>query len=113
MAMNKTSENLGEIEELVLLAILRLGDDAYGVPIIHEIAGRAGREVAPAAVYVALRRLRHKELVTSRTSAPEPVPGGRARRYFSVTKAGIELLAQSRQKMLRMWEGLQPLLEKR
>ena len=111
--MKKNSEALGEVEELVLLAILRLGDDAYGVPIIREIAERAGREVAPAAVYVALRRLRLKELVTSRTSDPEPVPGGRARRYFSVAEAGVDILAHSRHRMLRMWDGLQPILEKR
>jgi len=111
--MTNTSDTLGEIEELVLLAILRLGDDAYGVPIIREIAERAGRDVAPAAVYVALRRLRHKQLVTARVSKPEPVQGGRARRYFNVTEAGVDLLAQSRHKMLRMWDGLHPMLEKR
>lgn len=107
------NETLGEIEELVLLAILRLGDDAYGVPVIREIGERTGREVAPAAVYVALRRLRRKELVTARTSEPEPVQGGRARRYFSVTPAGVELLANSRERLLNMWDGLQPILERR
>lgn len=104
---------LGEVEELVLLAILRLGDDAYGVPIIQEIEERAGREVAPAAVYVALRRLRRKELVQSWMSEPEPVPGGRARRYFAVTPGGLDRLARSRRTMLRMWDGLQPVLDDR
>lgn len=107
------SESLGEIEELVLLAILRLGDEAYGVPIIAEIEARTGRSVAPAAVYVALRRLRKKGLVTSWTSEPEPVQGGRSRRYFAVAEDGVELLARSRRAMLSMWDGLQPLLEKR
>ena len=86
---------------------------AYGVPIIREISERTGRDVAPAAVYVALRRLRRKELVSSRTSDPEPVQGGRARRYFSVTPEGVEMLANARERMLNMWDGLQPILERR
>lgn len=108
-----SEETLGEIEELVLLAILRLGDDAYGVPIIREIEERADREVAPAAVYVALRRLRRKELVDSWMSDPEPVQGGKARRYHSVSPEGLDRLARSRRTMLRMWEGLQPVLDER
>lgn len=107
------SENLGEVEELVLLAILRIGEEAYGVPILEEIRERTGREVSRAAVYVALRRLRKKGLVSSRMSEPEPVPGGRAKRYFSVEPEGIELLSESRRELLKMWEGLQPVLDER
>lgn len=103
---------LGEVEELVLLAILRLGDEAYGTPIIREIEERAARPVAPAAVYVALRRLRHKGLVTSWLSEPEAVQGGRARRYFAVAPSGLDLLARSRSTLLRMWEGLHPVLKR-
>ena len=61
-------DTLGEFEQMVLLAILHLGEDVYGVPIVDEIARRTGREVAPAAVYVTLRRLEEKGLVSSRTS---------------------------------------------
>jgi DNA-binding PadR family transcriptional regulator len=104
---------LGEVEQLVLLAILRLGDEAYGVPIVEEILERTGRDVSRAAVYIALRRLRQKGLVSSWLADPEPVPGGRAKRYFRVEPAGIDRLAEARSTLLSMWDGLQPLLDKR
>jgi DNA-binding PadR family transcriptional regulator len=106
-------ESLGEIEQLVLLAILRLGDGAYGVPIIEEIEGRTGRAVSRAAAYIALRRLRQKRLVSSWLAEPEPVPGGRAKRYFRVEPEGLDRLAETRNSLLSMWEGLQPTLDKR
>ena len=104
-------ETLGEIEQLVLLAILRLGDEAYGVPIVEEIRARTSRSVSRAAVYIALRRLRQKALVSSRMAAPEPIQGGRAKRYFAVEPAGVERLAEARQTLLSMWDGLQPMLD--
>lgn len=103
---------LGEVEQLVLLAILRLGDEAYGVPIVEEILARTGRDVSRAAVYIALRRLRQKGLVSSWMADPEPVPGGKAKRYFRVEPEGIERLAEARSTLLSMWDGLQPLLDK-
>jgi len=106
-------ESLGEVEQLVLLAILRLGDEAYGVPIVEEILERTGRDVARAAVYLALRRLRQKGLVSSRLADPEPVPGGKAKRYFRVEPDGIERLAEARSTLMSMWDGLQPLLDRR
>jgi DNA-binding PadR family transcriptional regulator len=106
-------ESLGEIEQLVLLAILRLGDGAYGVPIIEEIEGRTGRGVSRAAAYIALRRLRQKDLVSSWLAEPDPVPGGRAKRYFRVEPAGLDRLAETRNSLLSMWEGIQPTLDKR
>lgn len=106
-------ESLGEVEQLVLLAILRLGDDAYGVPIVEEILERTGRDVSRAAVYLALRRLRQKGLVSSWLADPEPVPGGKAKRYFRVEPDGIDRLAESRSTLMSMWDGLQPLLDKR
>ena len=106
-------ETLGEVEQLVLLAILRLGDDAYGVPIVEEILQRTGRDVSRAAVYIALRRLKQKGLVSSRLADPDPVPGGKAKRYFSVEAAGIDRLTEARSTLMNMWDGLQPLLDKR
>ena len=106
-------DSLGEVEQLVMLAILRLGDDAYGVPIVEEIRQRTGRDVQRAAVYIALRRLRQKGLVSSWLADPEPVPGGKAKRYFRVEPAGIERLADARSTLRNMWDGLQPLLDKR
>ncbi len=106
-------DTLGEVEQLVLLAILRLGDGAYGVPIAEEILDRTGRDVSRAAVYIALRRLKQKGLVSSWLADPDPVPGGKAKRYFRVEPAGLDLLAEARSTLMNMWEGLQPMLDKR
>lgn len=103
---------LGEIEQLVLLAILRLDNGAYGVPIVEEIRERTGRNVSRAAVYIALRRLRGKGLVTSWLTDPEPVPGGRAKRFFRVEPEAIARLAEVRETFMSMWEGLAPTLKR-
>ena len=106
-------ESLGEFEQLVLLAILRLDDQAYGVPIVEEIELRTGRSVSRPAVYIALRRLGKKGLVNSTLADPTPKPGGRAKRYYRVQKAGLGLLADSRRDLLNMWDGLSPVLDNR
>lgn len=74
---------LGEFEIYVMLALDRLGLEAYGVTIRQEITARTGREVAIGAVYATLARLETKGLVAHRLSQPQPVPGGRARKYFA------------------------------
>lgn len=99
-------EALGEFEQLVLLAILHLGDDVYGVPIVDEIERRTGRKVAPAAVYVTLRRLEQKGLLSSWMSEPTAERGGKARRCVRVTRAGQAQLRESRQVLEQMWRGL-------
>lgn len=108
-------ESLGEFEQLVLLAIIHLGEekksglsknDVYGVPIVEEIERRTGRQVADAAVYVTLRRLEQKNLVRSWKSDPTPERGGKARRCVEVTAAGRTLLSDSRSALERMWQGL-------
>lgn len=101
-----TREALGEFEQLVLLAILHLGDDVYGVPIVDEIERRTGRQVAQAAVYITLRRLEQKGLLTSWMSEPTAERGGKARRCVKVTRAGTTLLRESRQALDKMWRGL-------
>ena len=98
--------NLGEFEQLVLLAIVHLGDDTYGVPIVDEIERRTGRSTSPAAVYVTLRRLEQKGLLASRMSDPTPERGGKARRCVRVTRTGLESLRETRQAMDQMWKGL-------
>ena len=98
--------NLGEFEQLVLLAILRLGDSAYGVTIRAEIADRPGRTVATGALYTALERLESKGLITSRRSDPTPQRGGRAKRHVTVTVAGIEALNRALQAYERLLDGL-------
>ena len=99
-------ETLGEFEQMVLLAILHLGEDVYGVPIVDEIARRTGREVAPAAVYVTLRRLEEKALVASWMGESTGERGGKARRYVRVTRTGRDSLRASRQALDSMWRGL-------
>ena len=99
--------NLGEFEQLILLAILRLGDEAYGVTIRAELADRAGRNVAPGALYTALERLETKGLITSRMGDPTPQRGGRAKRHVSVTAAGMEALRRALQAYERLLDGLE------
>ena len=98
--------NLGEFEQLILLAILRLGDDAYGVTIRAELADRTGRNVAPGAMYTALERLETKGLIESRMSDPTPQRGGRAKRKVTVTAAGIEAVTRAVQAYERLLDGL-------
>jgi len=95
---------LGELEHQVLLAVLRCGGDAYSVPIVLELEERTGREVAPAAVYIALRRLEEKGFTRSDLRSPED--GGRSRRYFRVTEAGLAQLRESKRRFDNLWDGL-------
>ena len=106
-----TKTALGETEHHVLLAATRLGPEADTVAIVREIEGRAGRAVAPAAVYIALRRLEEHRLVRSKlvTRADE----SRARRQFEVTAAGRTVLKTSRARLLQLWDGLDPLWKER
>ena len=98
--------NLGEFEQLVLLAILRLGDDAYGVTIRHELAERGGRDVAPGALYTALERLEAKGVISSRMGEPTPQRGGRAKRYVTVTATGTQALRRALRAYERLLDGL-------
>jgi len=104
-------ESIGEFEQLILLAILRLGDEAYGIPILDEIRARTGRTVLRPAVYVALRRMEDKGLVLSRMGDPTEERGGRAVKVYALEPAGLALLQESRKALFRMWEGLEPRLD--
>ena len=106
-------ESVGEFEQLVLLAILRLGEQAYGVPILDEIRRHSDRTVLRPAVYVALGRLEEKGLVRSRRDDPSVARRGRPRKYFDVTPQGVQRLRDSRETLLSMWDGLQSLLDER
>ena len=104
---------LGEFEHRVLLAILRLEAESYSVPIVLELEEKTGKPVAPAAVYIALRRLEKRGLVSSRLVEAEKENGGRERRYFRIEAEGLERLKESRRALLDLWEGLAPQLDKR
>jgi PadR family transcriptional regulator PadR len=101
---------LGELEQIVLLAVLRLGDEAYAVPILDQIEAQTGRKVARGALYTALDRLETKGCLRSRVSDPLPERGGRARRYFTVTPAALRALKESRLALMRLWNGLESIL---
>jgi PadR family transcriptional regulator PadR len=101
-------EHLGEFEQIVLLAILRVREDAYGVPIRLEIETRTGRSVTVGALYRTLDRLEEKGYVASSFGDPTPARGGRSRRYFKLRPAGLRTLRASRDVLTAMWDGLEP-----
>jgi DNA-binding PadR family transcriptional regulator len=98
---------LGELEQVVLLAVLRVGEAAYGVPVLDEIERQTGRALALATVHTTLTRLEAKGLVASELGEPTPQRGGRRKRYFTVTAAGEQALQQSLAALERMTRGLQ------
>jgi PadR family transcriptional regulator, regulatory protein PadR len=102
--------HLGDLEQIVLLAVLRLGDKAYAVPVLEEIEAQSGRKVARGALYTALDRLETKGCLRSRLGDPLPERGGRPRRYFTVTPAAVRALKDSRLALMRLWRGLESLL---
>jgi DNA-binding PadR family transcriptional regulator len=105
------SETLGGFEKLLLLAVLRLGEDAYGAAIFEELEQRTARGVAPGAVYVTMRRLEKKGLVRSRPGEPTPERGGRAKKIYSLSPEGLDALRVARREWDVMAEGLDTLLE--
>ena len=95
---------LGSLELVVLLAVIRLGDDAYGVPVAREVV-RASRSNWPvASVYAALERLQSKGLVTSELGDPTPERGGRAKRYFRVTAKGLRIVKDTQRTFAAFWQ---------
>ena len=103
--------NIGEFEHVVLLAVLRLGDEAYAVAVRDEIEQRTGRRVSRGSVYVTLDRLETKGYLKSRFGDPTAVRGGRAKRYYALRPRAVTALQDSRRALLQMWRGLDDLLE--
>jgi PadR family transcriptional regulator len=97
---------LGNFELMVLLTVLRLADDAYGVTISQELEEETDREVVIASVYATLERLQERGLVTSRLGDSTPERGGRAKRYFRITEAGIREVRDARRSLMNLWKGL-------
>lgn len=98
--------SLGDFEHLIVLAVMRLGADAYGMRVRQEIADRTGRDVAIGAVYATLDRLAEKNLVKSSLGEPSAERGGRAKRTFRVTSAGLHAVEQTQRHLREMVEGL-------
>ena len=97
---------LGEFELMLLLTLIHLGDDAYGVPLSRELALRRGRDVSVGSVYAALDRLELKGLVASNLGDSTPERGGRAKRYFRVTRQGIRSVHETRKVLTKLWKSL-------
>lgn len=106
------SEVLGAFEQAVLLALVRLGDEAYGRAIMKEVQERLERDVAAGAVHATLERLQRKALITSRLGSGTPVRAGRARRYYRIQPAGIRALNDAREAVDALWHGIKWPLEK-
>src|ERR1700691_2215593 len=97
---------LGEFELMILLTIIRLGDDAYGVPLSRELASIRKREVSVGSVYAALDRLEIKGLIASSLGESTPERGGRAKRYFRVTDQGLQAARETRRVLTKLWKSL-------
>lgn len=103
--------HLGELEQLVLLAVARLEGEGYGVTLRRELEERAGRRCSLGAVYTTLDRLETKGYVSSREGEPTAERGGRAKRLFRIEPPGVRALVSARRVFDRMWDGLEPDLQ--
>jgi PadR family transcriptional regulator, regulatory protein PadR len=97
---------LGEFELMILLAVIHLGDEAYGVPISRELERHRGREVSVGSVYAALERLESKSLIESSLGDPTPERGGKAKRYFRITKEGLRQIHETRRVLTKLWRTI-------
>jgi len=104
--MSGRADYLGELEHIILLALIRLGDDAYGVTVRQEIEGRTGREVSIGATYTTLDRLEAKGMVKSRVGEPTVARGGRAKRHFAITARGVAAVTRTHAAIKGMTAGL-------
>jgi DNA-binding PadR family transcriptional regulator len=97
---------LGEFEHIVILALLRLGDRAYGVTVRQEIEARTGREASIGAIYATLDRLENKGYVKSQLGEPTPERGGRSKRFFRITAKGMSAVNRTQRALRNMIQGL-------
>lgn len=99
-------EHLGHLELLVLLAVLRVGRNASGIPVAREIEASSARTVALGSVYATLARLEEKGLIVSELGAPTAARGGRAKAYFRVTAGGLREVRATQATLTRLWHGV-------
>jgi DNA-binding PadR family transcriptional regulator len=104
-------KGLGELEQQILLALLRLGGEAYSVPLVIEMEDKSGQEVAQSAVFIVLRRLEEKGLVSSRMESASDNDTGRERRYFKLEPEGRKRLDEARRLVERLWDGIDTVWE--
>jgi PadR family transcriptional regulator PadR len=103
--------NLGEFEQLLLFAVLRLGENATGAAVMEEIESRTGRPVSAGAIYTGFQRLERKGLVSAELGPPTAKRGGKGRKLYSLEPAGVEALRRSYEAIDRMAEGMAARLE--
>jgi DNA-binding PadR family transcriptional regulator len=101
-----SNPSIGSLELAALLAVVRLGNEAYGLAVRHDLAERSGRDYSVGAIYTTLQRLEDKGLLASRASAPLPVRGGRSRRHFRLTGAGARAIREAERQSASMWAGV-------
>lgn len=102
---------LGELEQMLLWTVLRLGDEAYGMAVRDELEERAGRDTSRGAVYITLDRLVKKGYLSSRLGSATAERGGRSRRYFTVTEDGKAALREAREALVNVWSGLERVVD--
>ena len=105
--MGRDVVSLGEFEQMILLAVLQCGDDAYGVTVHNELTRRTKRRVASGAVYMTLDRLEKKGLLESHLTEPVAERGGRAKRCYTVTRPALVALKDSHRALMSLWDGLE------
>lgn len=105
------NSRVGEFEHRVLLAMLRLGGEAYSVSLVLELEERTGREVSQSSVFIALQRLEKKGLLSSRIDETTKPQTGRVRRYFRLTPEAVLRLREYRRDLIALWEGMDPTLD--
>lgn len=102
----KSRGYLGEFELMLLLAVIHLGEDAYGIPISHELERHRGKDVSVGSVYAALERLEAKGLVSSLLGDPTPERGGKAKRFFRITREGLRQVHETRRVLTKLWRTI-------
>jgi DNA-binding PadR family transcriptional regulator len=108
-----STPTIGMLELSALLAVARLGDDAYGLEVRRDLETRTGRDYSIGAVYTTLQRLEDKGLLTSQSTDPLPIRGGRSRRVFVVTAAGRRAIRDAERHAASMWAGVKTTLRTR
>ena len=104
--------SLGELEHLILLAVLRLDGTGYAVNIREELDVQAGRSISLGAIYVTLERLERKGLIRSWLADPTPERGGKAKRYYAIEPRAVKMLSDTRVALMNLWRGLNKVLDR-
>jgi PadR family transcriptional regulator PadR len=106
--MSKKPLHLGDLQQLTMLAVARLGEEAFARAVRKELSAVSGREASVSTIHVTMVRLEDQGMVRSRRTDPDPEKGGKGKRFFELTPLGWEALRDSKQALAKMWEGVEP-----